>query len=783
MKHRVFTKKQGAGRQRLAQALALLTCSAIVVTLLPAQAAELGDSVTPTCDEAYYAMLDYYGNLTDGSVVKSYAMNGVTTLTDYGTYSQVNNLTDGTVPSTSGDATTFRFDDDSAPDHFYFEGKTDAPFRDLPWTLTLSYTLNGVPAKAEDLAGETGVVEIKVDAVPNANAGDYAKNNETLEAMAAFNQNDILSLEAPGAQVQLVGNLRVVLFAALPGEEQHFVIRVGTDDFSFDGMTFLIVPATLSQLDDIADLRDRKSDLEENYDRLSDSLDTLLRSVEDMSDSLNATAGGLDELDEARGTISDGKDQIYSDLDTSLGDLSALTKDLEPAQEHLEQASAALTDINSDVNALSDKAVSLKSNLTDLQDDLEVLEDDLYDLSDGSGSLEDVQDDLETLGDRLDDLQASLESMNSALSSLRTQVNSLSGSDEVLVNGMTVDEIRSAEQTVTSLHNSYVAYLEGQGVPADAVTDDNFQAFLVQALMENGYSQDEAEASAASLYGLWEMMQADQEGLDDELDQADAVNSLLDRFDLTVEQMQSLVNTFAPSTQNMLDQLSGLCDALGSDGLSGSLSGVLAEASDAAEHLGYLSDDLSGAITKVKDSLSLLDQLNETVNGYIPEAQQALADSETLAADAATGLQNLNTFLSDLEALAKQSGSQLDSGTKQTLENLADTLRRAADSLSSTGNVRSAKDSIDDIIRDEWDKYTGQVNNLLNMDATAPAVSLTSEKNPAPSSIQVLIRSEEIKVTEESETETAQQTADTGTFWGRVGQMFQDFWHAITSLF
>lgn len=171
--------------------------------------------------------------------------------------------------------------------------------RPCPWTLELHYTLNGVPAKAEDLAGKTGVVEICADAIPNENASEYAKNNYTLEAMALFNQDDILSLEAPGAQVQLIGNLRAVLFLALPGEEQHFTIRVGSDDFSFGGMTFLMVPATLSQLDEIAKLSDRKDELEDDYHKLSDSLDTLLDAFGGMQGSLYATANGLDRLNTA----------------------------------------------------------------------------------------------------------------------------------------------------------------------------------------------------------------------------------------------------------------------------------------------------------------------------------------------------------------------------------------------------------------------------------------------------------------------------------------------------
>ena len=74
-------------------------------------AAAIGDGVTATYDEAYYAMTDYYGNLTDGSVVKSYRTNGIATLTDYGDYDEIINLTDGTVPARNGGMTTFRLDE------------------------------------------------------------------------------------------------------------------------------------------------------------------------------------------------------------------------------------------------------------------------------------------------------------------------------------------------------------------------------------------------------------------------------------------------------------------------------------------------------------------------------------------------------------------------------------------------------------------------------------------------------------------------------------------------
>ena len=75
------------------------------------------------------------------------------------------------------------------------------------------------------------------------------------------------------------------------------------------------------------------------------------------------------------------------------------------------------------------------------------------------------------------------------------------------------------------------------------------------------------------------------------------------------------------------------------------------------------------------------------------------------------------------------------------------------------------------------------MDNLLNMDSTAQAVSLTSSENPAPQSIQVLIRTQEIKESEDEAAPEAAHEAPKSTFWGRVAQMFRDFWNAVTGIF
>ena len=110
-------------------------------------------------------------------------------------------------------------------------------------------------------------------------------------------------------------------------------------------------------------------------------------------------------------------------------------------------------------------------------------------------------------------------------------------------------------------------------------------------------------------------------------------------------------------------------------------------------------------------------------------------------------------------------------------------LRSAAKSMTKTNDVKSAKNNISSIIEDTWDEYTGDVNNLLLMDANADAESLTDSRNAAPTSVQVLIRTQEIKADKDGNSDVETVQPQQTTFWGRVAQMFKDLWAAVTGIF
>lgn len=871
-------------------------------------AAAIGDGVTATYDEAYYAMTDYYGNLTDGSVVKSYRTNGIATLTDYGDYDEIINLTDGTVPARNGGMTTFRLDEKALPGTFYFEGKTTKPFQQLPWTISMSYTLNGVPTKAEDLAGQAGVVEIRLDIVPNERASEYARNNYTLEAMTIFNQDDILSLEAPGAQVQLIGNLRAVLFLGLPGEECHYTIRVGSEDFAFGGMTFLMVPATLSQLEEIAKLSERKDDLEDNYNKLSGSIDSLLDAMTAMTGSLNASANGLEQLNKARGIFSDGKGVIYSGTDALREDLSNLADVLEPVEGQIEALSKTISDSKSTLRSMTNTVFDLKGDLKDV-------ESALRDLEDGTGDVKALLRVSGNLQKSLEDLRKALGDTSAAIPTdpivkpgtgkdLKTQMNQvvqLHSIYEKAENGdaaafftamLTLKGKTDAEIAATvPLLQGTLKKVEDGTVTIEHVAAANpegaaliglylqinkkgmsFQKFCESVLPAKfpNKSPDEIKKMAKLMNDLWlvyasgdttghtlsddfyevyadildlddeavyeisaSFLQNDEDGSSttsttdttgstdttdttgstdttdttdvtagsnnttdttgstDTTDTTDEVGDpiennkpndaiidlITDGIDSAASQISELqrklnsaMNKVLPPTQSVLKDLAALC------GRIENLSSLLNSAEDLSAAIRHSSADLRDILDDVEDLQDILDD-------YEPTLQDTLKTVSSLSASAIQTIRDTQGLISDTEALIKSTGATLDDGTKQTLEGLAAVLRSTAKTMGTAGQIKDAKTSICDIIEDTWDEYTGDVNNLLLMDATAEAVSLTDSRNPSPESIQILIRTQEITMPDEDETEAEAAAEVQTTFWGRVAQMFKDFWAAITGLF
>ena len=862
-RNRILTRAGGA-------ALSLL----MLTTLVPGASA----AVKPVVDESYYATLDYYGRLTEGSVVKSYRLNGNTSISDLGAYEEVNNLTDRTEPVIEGDRITFSITDPELKD-FYFEGKTDLPFRQMPFFIQISYRMNGVDCEAEDMAGQTGLAEITLDITPNPEASVYQKNNFALEAMAIIKDSKTLSVEAPGGQLQKVGDMDVVLFLALPGEERHFTLRIGSEDFSFTGFTFLCQPATLAQLDQVAELRKAKEDLEDSARQISDSLDEILDSLDGMEDNLRSTANGLDQLNRARAVISAGKQAVYNEADRTLSSLTNLTDTLQPVADHISTAKAALEETTGQVTELSLRTEALRPQLQSIRDALSDIRDDLNALHSTLDTVENdstaIIRDLRSLEDDLLTLQIHMENIEPDVTKLRKAVDKVDGLDlelkpvnSIPVNGTdytvsSVKDLRAkvenaifpvccqlgfddsgdvlilpretaltefimthAREIATALvanDENAKAQIEAaaqaetakqaeaavqqlaaaQGIPLDSEIYQAFhqqaypqayetaypqvyQAVLDKAVENSGYAESFSREDQARMIALVHYQWDDGVGVKDQLGNIDVFNQYIRKGNDEIDEFNDTVKNLTIPASTLLDDVVVLMKDLDGD-TSDDAQSLLRVTQDLIAHVTeYDRQTLNRHTNAMLDTVDLsLEQtdrvieqagaVTDAVTKYEPDAQSALDDAARQVESTITLLKDMNTFGTALENLMKSAGPDLDQGTKTTLDGLSATLRQASNGLGSTGAIRRAKDTITRLVEDKWDEYTGDVNNLLNADADAEMVSLTSPENQTPNSIQLILRSQEIKLDEEeAAARNATEQQQLG-FWGRVGRMFHDF--------
>lgn len=741
----------------MAAALAgILTCSGGVTGYAAALA--------PVCDETLYITLDGTGNIEESSVVKRYDVKEDGQITDYGTYEKVSNLTNEAEPVIGEDG-SISFPVSAADGAFYFEGKTNTKQEELPWTIQVKYLLNGVETPAEKLAGEKGLVEIQVDLLPNKQVSAYYRNNMSMIMSTMVNMDDALSVRADGAQIQTVGNLSAVVYMALPGEECHYTIAIGSDDFEFTGLIFMMVPLTLEQLDQVGDLREAKETLEDSKDALSDSLDVILDTMEQMQSGIADTASGLRGLDNAREVIHSTKDNVYSQADQALEQLDGLAESLKPFKEHTDQAQNALkairrgvNDLTSDVNELEPKLGDLKNTVRYLRDDIGMIQEMLHSPQMDYASASFLQL-LDQTKRHLIELSESQKSMSQSIGSLGQLLAGL-------------------QRSGVSLESS-AALLNSLDLDTD-YDEDELEELLLSIqdnveLYNDLSSEDEADASNSQVLGGESRMLAGRAR------QSDSDWTLPPQAGAALGQLIYSTTDFTKNTGIETD-IAGMIELTEQ---------VLAQLNENKAVFGsavHETKDLFTNIGKIsqiaEDICGDIDELNLTLEKYHPETLATLEDLGNLTDRTATGVESLSSFFKTLEEQVKSAGGSLDDGTKSTLNGLADVLDHAESGLKQTGVVRDAKNTILDTIDDKWDEFSDEHTTILDIDLDAKPMSLTSDKNGSPRSMQIILRTKEITKDDDEDKAVIDETFQPeGSIFHRIAMIFKKIWDTIRSLF
>ncbi|MDO5141436.1 MAG: hypothetical protein Q4D31_00265 [Eubacteriales bacterium] len=692
-----------------------VTAAGLLLAFVLPQAAQAAAPTVDT-DEAVYIDLDYYGTPTDTRIVKGVSLNGHTSFTDYGDYTAVYNMSTYDQPTLEPGAVTWALADDPAARFYYECIPTDDAAIVLPWTLDVSYKLNGVPVQAEACAGASGLIEMTVHAVPNTAASRYYQDNMMLLCATGVDMSEALSIEAPGAQVQSMGTYKLVVFLGMPGEESTFTVRIGSDSFESMGLLFFLAPATLSSLDLLTDLRDIKDRLGTAGDDLYDGLSGMLNTMQSMQSGLGVLSSGLSDISKVRKQLAADRDALDPKTDHALATLEALTGQTDALIPELEATKTTLTALNGTVDTMLGTLQSAADDVTAYQKLLKDVQRTLGDLDELTDELNDA-----TVADqlRLSALQSAGGDLRDDLSKLQSVLKTLS---------------RDLDATTKQL-------------PA-------LQGALGTLVPQLGLGED----FAALLGGL--------------LQGAATTTADLSRLNQTLATTIEPADALLGTTDDILDDLSEVCEILDDyEDLPHDLTG---QGKQLTTLLDRTLERVQQQLTDVGALSTSLDELTATAVSASDKGVSLLtALTDTLTAAHAL----LQTATDDLRAVRERA----DSGLQNSLDGLLRVLDQATSSHNAS-KMDTAAGSIHTAI-DDAEHDLEEQTNLLNLDPQAALQSVTSPDNPTPSSVQFILRTQEIDADEADEILPDEQPpADEGML-ARILNIFKKLFSAICSVF
>ena len=215
-------------------AAAFLAAAVLCASALPAFAEGEAAANTASKEEVIYGKL-----APDGTVQSIYAVNHFEatagdTITDYGTYTAVRNMTT-TDPLTQGDGTVSLTP--SADGSVYYEGTMD-PSTPLPWLIQVHYILDGTEVEPEDLAGRSGALILRIDVNPNPDCNGDWFNQYALQTTVTLDTAHADNIRADGGTIASVGSEKQIVFTLLPGQTSEVEVAADVTDFTMPAITF-----------------------------------------------------------------------------------------------------------------------------------------------------------------------------------------------------------------------------------------------------------------------------------------------------------------------------------------------------------------------------------------------------------------------------------------------------------------------------------------------------------------------------------------------------------------
>lgn len=297
-------------------------------------------------DESVYVDMDADGNIT--SVVSSVYLGNPSkedSLTDYTTLTNIKNIAGLDSPTVEGQAVTFKADGEDVI--YQGNGEGDA----LPFSISITYTLDGKRVQAAELAGQSGHLCITIQ-VTNREMHTVTVDEEAVDMYVPFTVICMYTFDETFSNVTTSGKLtnqagaNTVMGVLMPGlreslddldnESIQDTLTIETDvrnlslpEATLIGMVGLVDESDLSGIDDVQELMDGLDEMEDATRELRDGAKELRDGSQEYTDGAVEFADGARELADGALEAADGGAKLTDGIGQTYDGIDKLYKELE----------------------------------------------------------------------------------------------------------------------------------------------------------------------------------------------------------------------------------------------------------------------------------------------------------------------------------------------------------------------------------------------------------------------------------------------------------------------
>lgn len=561
-----------------------------------------------------------------------------------------------------------------------------------PVSIKVTYKLNGVETKPEDMIGKSGKVTIRYDYTNNEKK-NITVNGKSQIAYVPFTMitgtllptDKFSNVEVTNGKVSKVGDNIIALGMAMPGLKdtlnlkfdgesldmdipEYFEISADVEDFELDMSMSVATTSTLNDIDtddfSLAKLEDKMNELQSAADQLTDGTVTLQNGTQTLSDSIPALTDGVNQLNDGASQLKDGI-YAYTDGATALAagagqlkdGISAYTDGVTTLSAAFNSESAT-SNLKSGISQYTAGVATAKAGVDEFNKNLSDYTAGVKALADGASQLNNAVKGMKEalVGNITTELKnnSNYYKMNAVKDttgvSVMDQATALQkGAQAVGLTDVTIaDDLselakKTSEDTSAYISAKYVQYLTSY---TTNIVKETYTAALTDPT--------KPYTPTATVEGTKDYVYASQIGLlikaAGNIGASSALDAVVDSLKNNKE-LDSQLGELTSNVQNLSDKLNLVASK--NDALN-------AGASKISAGLGQLSDNnetINNGISQVSSGLATLDSKNEELNGGVVQLNsgfstlnsnnEALRSGSTQLADGTSTLKSSSVTLAD----------------------------------------------------------------------------------------------------------------------------------------